>query len=313
MPCWPISKAGREPPACCSRIRRSTTSSTATIAEIHTLVGNVNAGKGTLGKLLKDDQLEQQLDTLVPSLNTTIDKIDSGQGTLGQFIVNPQLYQSMNATVQELQSLTKDIRTNPKKFLSHQAGPVLSPWQGGTPPPADQPRSQEQGHGHHLLPPKRLVVNADDFGFTPGREPGNRGSPPPRHPHRHHPDGQWRGVRRRRANAARANPALDIGCHLVLIGGSSLVTGKPFPDTVPRLVAALALREVRPYDELEAQVRKILDAGIQADASRHPQAHASCPAGSGRGGAAGRGIRHPLGAPPVRFPHERAARRGSAR
>lgn len=89
-----------------------------TIAQIHTLVANANSGKGTLGKLLTSDQLEQQLDTLVSNLNATIAKIDSGQGTLGQLVVNPQLYQSMNLTVQELQSLTKDIRTNPKKFLS---------------------------------------------------------------------------------------------------------------------------------------------------------------------------------------------------
>ncbi len=89
-----------------------------TIAQIHALVANANSGKGTLGKLLTSDQLEQQLDTLVSNLNATIGKIDSGQGTLGQLVVNPQLYQSMNLTVQELQALTKDIRTNPKKFLS---------------------------------------------------------------------------------------------------------------------------------------------------------------------------------------------------
>jgi phospholipid/cholesterol/gamma-HCH transport system substrate-binding protein len=89
-----------------------------TIAQIHTLVANANAGKGTLGKLLTSDQLQQQLDTLVTSLNATIAKIETGQGTLGQLVVNPQLYQSMNASVQELQTLTKEIRANPKKFLT---------------------------------------------------------------------------------------------------------------------------------------------------------------------------------------------------
>jgi predicted glycoside hydrolase/deacetylase ChbG (UPF0249 family) len=62
---------------------------------------------------------------------------------------------------------------------------------------------------------------------------------------------------------ARQFPPLDIGCHLVLIGGRSLVTQKPFPVTVPRLVAALASREIRPYDELKAQVRRIVDAGVR--------------------------------------------------
>ncbi len=109
--------------------------------------------------------------------------------------------------------------------------------------------------------PKRLVVNADDFGFTPDVNQGIE-------------EAHRRGILTATtlmANGAafddaveraRANPSLDVGCHLVLIGGSSLVTGKPFPVSVSRLMAALALGQLRPYDELKAQIRKILDAGI---------------------------------------------------
>jgi phospholipid/cholesterol/gamma-HCH transport system substrate-binding protein len=89
-----------------------------TLAEIHGMVADLNAGKGTAGKLLKDDQLYARLDTLVLKFNTTIDKINSGQGTIGQLMVNPQLYDSLNSTMGELQTLVKDIRANPKKFLS---------------------------------------------------------------------------------------------------------------------------------------------------------------------------------------------------
>lgn len=62
---------------------------------------------------------------------------------------------------------------------------------------------------------------------------------------------------------AREIPTLDIGAHLVLIGGDSLVSGRPFPLTVTQLIGALARREIRPYQELHAQVRRILEAGIQ--------------------------------------------------
>ena len=51
-------------------------------------------------------------------LNATIDKIDSGQGTLGQFLVNPQLYDSLTGATREFQQLAKDMRANPKKFLT---------------------------------------------------------------------------------------------------------------------------------------------------------------------------------------------------
>ena len=88
------------------------------LAEIKALLADVNAGKGTVGKLMKDEQLHQHLDELVAKFNATIDKINAGQGTLGQFMVNPQLYESLNGATREFQSLAKDIRANPKKFLT---------------------------------------------------------------------------------------------------------------------------------------------------------------------------------------------------
>jgi len=88
-----------------------------TIAEMRRLMQELNAGKGTAGKLLKDEQLYNQFNTLAAKLDTTIDRITSGQGTLGQLLVNPQLYEAMNGAMREFQSLAKDIRANPKKFL----------------------------------------------------------------------------------------------------------------------------------------------------------------------------------------------------
>jgi phospholipid/cholesterol/gamma-HCH transport system substrate-binding protein len=89
-----------------------------TVAEIRALVADVNAGKGTLGKVLKDDQLYLKIDELATKLNVTLDKIDSGQGTLGQLMVNPALFDSLNGVTREFQSLAKDMRANPKKFLT---------------------------------------------------------------------------------------------------------------------------------------------------------------------------------------------------
>lgn len=109
---------------------------------------------------------------------------------------------------------------------------------------------------------KQLVVNADDFGFTPDVNQGIV-------------EAHRRGILT--ATTLMANgaafedavrlagetPSLDVGCHLVLISGQSLVTGKPLPLTVPQLIAAMARRQIRVYDELRAQVRRIVDAGIR--------------------------------------------------
>ena len=109
---------------------------------------------------------------------------------------------------------------------------------------------------------KRLVVNADDFGFTPDVNEGIV-------------EAHRRGILTATtlmANGAafedavrraRETPSLDVGCHLVLVGGTSLVTGKPFPATVSSLLMALTRGQIRPYDELRAQLDRIANAGIR--------------------------------------------------
>lgn len=112
------------------------------------------------------------------------------------------------------------------------------------------------------MPRKRLVVNADDFGFTPDVNEGIV-------------EAHRKGVLTATtlmANGdafddavrlAAAVPSLDVGCHLVLVGGHSLLPPfRPLPASVSQLLAAIVLRRIRIYDELAAQVRKIVDAGI---------------------------------------------------
>ena len=109
---------------------------------------------------------------------------------------------------------------------------------------------------------KRLLVNADDFGFTPDVNEGIVEA---------HRDGILTSTTLMANGAAfedavsraAACPTLDIGCHLVLVGGRSLLPPcRPLPASVPELLAAIVSRQIRVYDEMSAQVRKILAAGI---------------------------------------------------
>jgi len=113
------------------------------------------------------------------------------------------------------------------------------------------------------MPPARiLAVNADDFGFTRGV---NRGIV----------DCHLQGILTSAtlmANGeafedavalAREVPSLDVGAHLVLVQGPSVLDGRPLPATVAALVRALALGTIRPYEELRAQMEKILATGLR--------------------------------------------------
>ena len=88
------------------------------VTEVRGLVADLNAGKGSAGKLLKDEALHARLNELLVKMHTTVDKINAGQGTVGQLMVNPQLYEAMTGATREFQSLAKDMRANPKKFLT---------------------------------------------------------------------------------------------------------------------------------------------------------------------------------------------------
>ena len=103
---------------------------------------------------------------------------------------------------------------------------------------------------------KRLIVNADDFGFTHDVNEGIVAA---------HRQGILTATTLMATGAAfdhavhraRENPDLDVGCHLVLVGSTG------YPATVSQLVRDLLLRRIRVYDELARQVRRIVAAGIR--------------------------------------------------
>ena len=62
---------------------------------------------------------------------------------------------------------------------------------------------------------------------------------------------------------ARETPSLDVGCHVVLVQGRSVLDpSRALPATVTDLVRSLMRRELPVYDEIAAQVRKLVGAGI---------------------------------------------------
>jgi len=102
---------------------------------------------------------------------------------------------------------------------------------------------------------RRLIVNADDFGFT---RDVNRGIIEA------HRSGILTATTLMADGAAfedavklaRETPSLDVGVHLTLVGGPGQ------PPTVSALLAALARGRIRPHQEFTAQLKRIFDAGI---------------------------------------------------
>jgi predicted glycoside hydrolase/deacetylase ChbG (UPF0249 family) len=108
---------------------------------------------------------------------------------------------------------------------------------------------------------RRLIINADDFGYNRDINAGIA------HAHLH---GVLTSTTLMATGAAfddavrlaKETPTLDIGAHLVLVQGYSLLDGAPFPETPRKLLGVLLRRGLNVYAELKAQIEKILAAGL---------------------------------------------------
>ncbi len=69
----------------------------------------VETGQGTLGKLINDDQLYREIQTMAGNLNKVSDQIARGQGTLGKLVNDETMYK-------DLQALTTDLRGSAATF-----------------------------------------------------------------------------------------------------------------------------------------------------------------------------------------------------
>jgi phospholipid/cholesterol/gamma-HCH transport system substrate-binding protein len=78
---------------------------TATIQELHTLAINLNSGKGSVGKLLHDDQLYNRLNDAADKLDTVATNLSDGKGSAGKLLHDDTLYNNLNSTLAHANSI----------------------------------------------------------------------------------------------------------------------------------------------------------------------------------------------------------------
>ena len=109
---------------------------------------------------------------------------------------------------------------------------------------------------------KRLVVNADDFGFTSGVNEGIL---------RSYLEGIVRSASlmangaafKQAVRIARRHPGLGVGCHLVLVQGESVARpGRELPSSLSGFVAAFPSRAGM-VGEFRAQIERLLRHGVR--------------------------------------------------
>jgi len=95
------------------------------------ILNKANRGEGTLGKIVNDESLYNNLDATVgetkltlAKLQNTIDRINRGEGSAGKLLNDPELYDNLNRSVQQLEAISRDLRAGrgtAGKFLTDEA------------------------------------------------------------------------------------------------------------------------------------------------------------------------------------------------
>lgn len=81
------------------------------------LSDKVNENSGTLGRLVNDPQLYDNLTATSARLDTIMTKVDRAEGSLGLLVNDTTMYTEMTNLLTRANNLIDDIQKNPRKYL----------------------------------------------------------------------------------------------------------------------------------------------------------------------------------------------------
>jgi phospholipid/cholesterol/gamma-HCH transport system substrate-binding protein len=83
----------------------------ATVTEFKGLVDDLQSGKGSIGPLLTSDETYKKVTAAIDKINVMIDDLQQGKGSAGKLLKDPELYDNTNKTIANVRQLTDDINS----------------------------------------------------------------------------------------------------------------------------------------------------------------------------------------------------------
>ena len=78
--------------------------------DVRELIGGVQQGRGTLGKLLTDDQAYRHLNGILARSEAMVTNIQDGQGTLGKLVASDEMYNKVDKGLDNVNVMLADMR-----------------------------------------------------------------------------------------------------------------------------------------------------------------------------------------------------------
>jgi len=90
-------------------------------AKLNDITGQIQSGKGSVGKLVYDQTLYNRLNKTTDTVERMVTRVEQGEGTLGKLMADETLYATSVATIDRLNKVIEDMQHGPgslAKFVS---------------------------------------------------------------------------------------------------------------------------------------------------------------------------------------------------
>lgn len=82
----------------------------ASLGDMRAMTASLRAGEGSIGKLMQSDEMYQRLDKAIAEVNTLIADVRAQKGSLGKLIYDPALYENARQFVERGNAVLADVR-----------------------------------------------------------------------------------------------------------------------------------------------------------------------------------------------------------
>lgn len=79
------------------------------VAQLEAVTRKIDQGEGTLGRLVNDPKLYEDVQGAAASLKVISQRLERGEGSLGKLLVDPTLYEDAGAAVANLKTITDQV------------------------------------------------------------------------------------------------------------------------------------------------------------------------------------------------------------
>ncbi|MEO7156017.1 MAG: MlaD family protein, partial [Vicinamibacterales bacterium] len=106
LPDWAYVTTGKPAPSIAELTEQAGTG----INDVTSMLADLRAGKGTIGKLLTDEALYRDFNNLLSAADRVAQNVANGKGTMGKFANDSKVYDELNASVANLNAITTKLR-----------------------------------------------------------------------------------------------------------------------------------------------------------------------------------------------------------